>query len=94
MVYGAIDNDDDPTDWKLEETTSGVEYLDASDEGTSDNEEAVFREPDSYDSRMEKVVEYGHLGAQELRTTFPESQPFLRTRKLSKDSDTRVEASR
>ena len=64
--------------------TSGVEDLDAIDDGPSDDDEETFREPSSDECRIEKLVEYGYVDAQELNATFPESQPYSRTKKVQK----------
>ena len=95
MVFEAIDSDDSPIECEIASPdkisttmppteTSGVEDLDAIDEGPSDDDEETFREPSSYECRIEKLVEYGYVDALELDTTFPESQPYLRTRKRQK----------
>ena len=95
IVFEPIDSDDSPIKCEIASPdeisttvpptdTLGVEDLGAIDEGPSDDEEYVFRDPDIYGCRLDRVVEYGYADARELRTVVPETQPFSRTKKGQK----------
>ena len=95
MVFESLDSEEGPIECQIEDPghlsktrplgeTSEVEDLDAIEKGPSDDHEETFREPSSYECRMEKLAEYGYVDAQELHTTFPVSQPYPRTKKGQK----------
>ena len=91
MVFESIDSDDGPIKCQIDdpghlsrtlplEETSGVEDLDAIEDGPSDDDEETCRKPSGYECRTETRVEYAYVDAQELNTTFPGPQSYSRTK--------------